>query len=100
MTRGRGSFLVAALMTAAAIGAPVLDAAQAVFRARTDSVAISASVKRGNDPVAGLTARDFMLTDNGVPQAIEAVTIESVPLDVTLFMDTSGSAPAARSPST
>ena len=72
---------------------PVL--AQPVFRARTDSVAISASVKRGNDPVANLSASDFRVTDNGVPQSIEAVTIESVPLDVTLFMDTSGSTAGA-----
>ncbi|HEX6217570.1 MAG TPA: hypothetical protein VFZ38_22210, partial [Vicinamibacterales bacterium] len=56
--------------------------AQAVFRARTDLVAISASVKRGNAPVANLTARDFRVTDNGVPQSIDVVTIESVPLDV------------------
>ena len=68
---------------------------QAVFRATTESVAISASVKRGNAPVANLTAADFRLTDNGVAQAIEAVTIESVPLDVTLFMDTSGSTAGA-----
>ena len=68
---------------------------QAVFRARTDLVAISASVKRGNAPVANLTAADFRLTDNGVAQSIDAVTIESVPLDVTLFMDTSGSTAGA-----
>jgi VWFA-related protein len=68
---------------------------QAVFRARTDVVAISASVKRGNAPVANLTAGDFRVTDNGVAQAVEAVTIESVPLDVTLFMDTSGSTAGA-----
>ena len=59
------------------------------------SVAISASVKRDNAPVANLTAADFRLTDNGVPQSIDAVTIESVPLDVTLFMDTSGSTAGA-----
>ena len=75
--------------------AVVLGAEQAVFRARTDLVAISASVKRGNTPVANLTAADFRLTDNGVAQAIDAVTIESVPLDVTLFMDTSGSTAGA-----
>ena len=68
---------------------------QAVFRARTDLVAISASVKRGNAPVANLAAADFRVTDNGVAQSIEAVTIESVPLDVTLFMDTSGSTAGA-----
>jgi VWFA-related protein len=72
-----------------------LTSEQAVFRARTEVVAISASVKRGNAPVANLTAADFRLTDNGVAQAIEAVTIESVPLDVTLFMDTSGSTAGA-----
>ena len=72
---------------------PVL--AQPVFRARTESVTISASVKRANAPVANLTADDFRLTDNSVPQSIEAVTIESVPLDVTLFMDTSGSTAGA-----
>ena len=68
---------------------------QAVFRARTDLVAISAAVKRGNAPVANLEAADFRVTDNGVTQAIDAVTIESVPLDVTLFMDTSGSTAGA-----
>jgi VWFA-related protein len=75
--------------------AAAAHAEQAVFRARTDLVAISASVKRGNAPVANLKAADFRLTDNGVEQAIEAVTIESVPLDVTLFMDTSGSTAGA-----
>jgi VWFA-related protein len=72
-----------------------LLANQAVFRTRTDLVAISASVKRGNAPVANLAATDFRVTDNGVPQSIDAVTIESVPLDVTLFMDTSGSTAGA-----
>jgi len=86
---------VAVLLAFAAIEMPRLDAKQAVFRARTESVAISASVKRGNAPVANLTANDFRLTDNGVPQSVEAVTIESVPLDVTLFMDTSGSTAGA-----
>ena len=68
---------------------------QPVFRARTESVAISTSVKRANASVANLTASDFRLTDNGIAQTVEAVTIESVPLDVTLFMDTSGSTAGA-----
>jgi VWFA-related protein len=96
VARGRGSFLIVA--PAAILGLFLLDNlldAQAIFRTRTESVAISASVKRGNAPVANLTGTDFKLTDNGVPQSIEAVTIESVPLDVTLFMDTSGSTAGA-----
>lgn len=92
--RGRGSFLALAATICLCAWQISVDA-QAVFRARTESVAISATVKRGNTPVANLAARDFVLTDNGVVQAIEAVTIESVPLDVTLFMDTSGSTAGA-----
>ena len=94
-TRGRDHLICVAALGLAALSIRIADAQQPTFRARTDSVAISASVKRGNAPVANLAASDFRLTDNGVPQSIEAVTIESVPLDVTLFMDTSGSTAGA-----
>jgi VWFA-related protein len=66
-----------------------------IFRATTEVVSISVSVKRGNAPVANLASGDFTLFDNDVAQQIEALTIESVPLDVTLFMDTSGSTAGA-----
>jgi VWFA-related protein len=72
-----------------------LSAQPGVFRAKTELVAISVSVKRGNAPVANLSTRDFALFDNDTIQKIDAVTIESVPLDVTLFMDTSGSTAGA-----
>ena len=61
------------------------------YRAVTSLVTVSVSVKRGNNAVANLKASDFTLTDSGVPQKIEAVAIESLPIDVTLFLDTSGS---------
>jgi hypothetical protein len=93
MTMRSGIFLLAAILACAASLSGA--AQQATFRAQTESVAISASVKRNNSPVANLSTADFRLTDNDVPQSIEAVTIESVPLDVTLFMDTSGSTAGA-----
>jgi VWFA-related protein len=62
-----------------------------VFRTTTATVTVNASVKRGNRVVANLTAADFYLTDNRMNQKIEALSIESVPIDVTLFLDTSGS---------
>ena len=68
-----------------------LAAQRSAFRSTTSLVSVSVSVKRGNNVVANLTAADFALTDNGVAQTVEAVSIESVPLDVTLFLDTSGS---------
>jgi VWFA-related protein len=82
-------------VTAAAIGvtllAAPLSARQTTFRSTTAVVSVSVSVKRGNNVVANLKAADFTLLDNGVPQTVEAVSIESVPIDVTLFLDTSGS---------
>jgi VWFA-related protein len=64
---------------------------QATFRSTTAMVSVSVSVKRGNAVVPNLKAADFTLADNGVPQIVEAVSMESVPVDVTLFLDTSGS---------
>ncbi len=93
MKKGSGLFSVIAILALLAGLASARE--QAVFRARTESVAISATVKRNNAAVANLRASDFLVTDNGVPQSVEAVTIESVPLDVTLFMDTSGSTAGA-----
>jgi len=66
-----------------------------VFKAETSSVTVSVAVKMGNVPVAGLKAVDFRLYDNNVPQRIDAVSVEAVPVDITLFMDTSGSTAAA-----
>jgi hypothetical protein len=84
--RARALTAVLALTLSAA-----LPAQQPRFRAVTAVVTVSVSVKRGNAPVANLKASDFTLTDSGVPQRIEAVAIESLPIDVTLFLDTSAS---------
>src|SRR5687768_7424110 len=75
--------------TAACLERPSND--QLTFKATSEAVTFDVSVKRGNTPVMGLGGDDFRVTDNGVLQAIESVSIESVPLDVTVFHDTSGS---------
>ncbi len=64
----------------------------AVFRAEVDAVSVDVSVRSGGRPVIGLTAKAFVLLDNGVRQQIEIVDVEAVPLDVSLLIDTSGSA--------
>jgi VWFA-related protein len=88
----RTFFIVAVIAAASA----TVIGQRPVFRAQTELVSISASVKRGNTPVAHLTAADFALFDNDVPQKIDALTLESVPVDVTLFMDTSHSTVGAQ----
>ena len=61
-------------------------AQQPTFRARTDVVSVPVSVMKGRDPVIGLTAADFEITDNGVRQTVDAVVSGQVPIDVTLVL--------------
>ena len=48
-------------------------------------------VTDGRNPVAGLTAGDFELRDNGVVQRIESVDATDVPVNAVLALDTSAS---------
>ena len=79
--------IVAVIVAMASVQTPQTP----TFRSTIATVAVGVSVKKSNNPIPNLTAADFTLTDNGVPQTIEAVSIENVPIDVTLFLDTSGS---------
>lgn len=49
-------------------------------------------VRERSRAVAGLTAADFTVIDNGVAQKVELVPVERVPLDVTVVFDPRGSA--------
>jgi len=68
---------------------------QATFRSRAEVVSVDASVRRGNRPVADLTAADFRLFDNDVEQEIDWARADTVPIDVTLIVDVSGSTAGA-----
>lgn len=61
---------------------------QAVFRTNTDLVTVPVFVKGSDGRIGSLSAQDFVLTDNGVPQRIEMVDGESIPADVTVLMET------------
>jgi len=58
-----------------------------LFRATTSAVSVDAAVLNGRRPVEGLTAADFELRDNGVVQTIESVSVDGLPLDVTVVLD-------------
>lgn len=88
MSHARG-VLIAAVVAAGVAAVPAQQ--RPTYSARADLVSVDVSVRRGNNPIANLTAADFRLHDNGVEQTIEAVSIEAVPIDVTLFHDTSPS---------
>jgi hypothetical protein len=75
----------------AALSVAIVQAQQPVFKSSMQSVTVNAPVTRGNNPVPGLTAADFRISDNGVAQTVETVGFEAVPIDVSLFLDNSGS---------
>ena len=73
---------------AGAVGA--LPQQAPTFRASADEVLIDVSVMDGRRPVQGLTAGDFVLTDNGVDQRLSAATLESGPIDLALVAQRAG----------
>src|SRR5687767_2376249 len=80
MTRRLASVITATVVSGLAVNA------QVVFRSNADEVLVDVSVMRGNSPVAGLTAADFVVTDNGVRQAVRDVSTNSGDIDVTLVI--------------
>ena len=62
-----------------------------VFAVRVESVLIDAFVTRDGRSLQGLTARDFVLKDNGVTQPFDLLTGESLPIRAILVFDTSSS---------
>lgn len=61
------------------------------FRAEVRRVFVDAFVTRDGKAVLGLSANDFELHDNGVPQRVQLVAIETLPLSLLLVLDVSGS---------
>jgi VWFA-related protein len=81
--------LVLSLIAAALSQAPT-------FRIGVERVQLDVSATRGGRPVAELTAADFVVTDNGVPQQIESALLEEAALSVQLVLDTSSSVSGSR----
>jgi len=89
---GRVLLLLVALTASAAAGAAqTRPQTPPVFRATSTLVSVDVSVRSGNNTVTGLTPADFVLTDNGVPQTVELVDVDAVPVDISLVVDVSGS---------
>lgn len=63
-----------------------------VFSSRTAAMTVDVSVTtKAGDVVAGLTAADFRVFDNGAPQKVQLVLAESLPLNLVVALDTSSS---------
>lgn len=60
-----------------------------VFRSNADLVTVPVFVKGSGGAVAGLQPADFVLTDNGVAQQVDSFSMEALPVDVTVLVETS-----------
>jgi VWFA-related protein len=70
--------------------APERAAQEPAFRVSTDLVTVDVLVFRGREPVQGLTASDFELTDNGVRQTVTSINVPGG-AHVIAVLDTSAS---------
>jgi VWFA-related protein len=86
----------AALMLACVVSAAVELRGQAVFRTAVDVVEVDVAVMRGGRSVGGLTAANFVVTDNGIEQDVTAVMVSAEPVRLALVLDVSESVAGSR----
>jgi VWFA-related protein len=67
-----------------------------VFRTTTEAVLVDVLVTRGNRPLEGLRAEDFEVRDAGALQTPALISLESMPVDVSIALDVSGSIDSRR----
>ena len=80
----------------ACLAMATLVQAQASFRSRIEAVEVDVAVMRGGTTVAGLTADNFVVTDNGIVQEVRATLLAAEPLRLTLMLDVSKSVSGSR----
>jgi Ca-activated chloride channel family protein len=84
-----------ALTLAAMVAAPSVAARaqQPMFSARVEAVRVDVLVtdRENGPPLLGLKPDDFEILDNGVPQQVDLVSFEEIPLNVILALDLSES---------
>jgi VWFA-related protein len=66
------------------------------FTSKVEAVRVDVLVTDNGQPVRGLGTADFDLADNGVPQRVELVSFDEVPLNVILALDMSDSVAGER----
>ena len=79
-----------------ASGAPTKHGTIPTFAVGVRNVNLDVLVTRGGRPIAGLSANNFMVTDNGVHQEVEIVAHEDTAVDAILALDTSASVTGER----
>jgi VWFA-related protein len=68
----------------------------ASFSSKTEAVRVDVLVTDKGQPLLGLVPGDFEVRDNGVPQQVDLVNFDEIPLNVTLALDMSDSVAGER----
>ena len=64
---------------------------QQAFSSKVEAVRVDVLVTDKGQPVRGLTLGDFDVLDNGVPQQVDLVSFDQIPLNLVLVLDMSSS---------
>jgi VWFA-related protein len=80
-------FVVALCLASIVVG----RAQNATFSSRVEAVRVDVLVTDNGQPVLGLASGDFEVLDNGVPQQVDLVSFEEIPLNIVLALDMSDS---------
>jgi Ca-activated chloride channel family protein len=88
--------LVAASVVVLIGGAVAPSAQHPTFSAKRESVRVDVLVTDRGKVVTGLGASDFEVRDNGIPQTIDLVSFQEIPLNVFLAFDVSASVSGER----
>jgi Ca-activated chloride channel family protein len=81
--------VIAALLALAGSASP--GAQSQTFSSKVEAVRVDVLVTDKGRPVRGLLAADFEVLDNGVPQQVDLISFEQVPLNLVLVLDMSRS---------
>lgn len=97
----RAAFIVLVAATMAGIGlsgrrVATAGAQQPTFSSTLEAIRVDALVTDGGEVLHGLQPRDFEVRDNGVLQTVDLVSIQQLPLNVILALDTSASVSGER----
>ena len=90
----RRTLTVALALPVAAIAAAA--AQPPTFTSKVEAVRVDVLVTDKGQPIVNLGANDFELLDNGVPQQIDFVSYEQIPLNLVLALDMSDSVAGER----
>jgi VWFA-related protein len=90
----RRTLTVALALPVAAIAAVAAQAP--TFTSKVEAVRVDVLVTDKGQPIVNLGANDFELLDNGVPQQIDFVSYEQIPLNLVLALDMSDSVAGER----